>query len=301
MLHTGVLFFEEDGFIVLSNEQMQRLMIAITGRIRRNGKEFYKLLTIGEIEPDCLATRFEDHDVCLLPDGSVWMFNAKELYIGRKKYTQLTATNITERWGLITELQTQNEELMQRQKELGETIDNLHILSRERELQKARMRAHDILGERLTLLLHTIRGEQALDYAMLRSMSHGLLDEIRIGQITPSPADALDNIKQEFETIGVEVLINGKFPEEDVKAKLFVDIIREATTNAVRHGLATKVQICMADSDGGDKLVITDNGHPPSSGIKEGGGITGMREKIKPFGGTLTLTIQPNFVLTVVL
>ena len=298
-LRTGIMFFEDDGFIVLSNTQMQRLMVAITGEIRRNGRHFHKLLMDGEIEPGCRTTMFEGHNVCLLPDGSVWMFTTGEISVKGKKYTQVTATNISERWKLTAELQAQNEELAQRQRELDEEIANLHILSHERETQRARMRAHSVLGERLALLLHAIRGEQALSHDFLRSMSQGLLDEIKAAQDAPCPQDSLDSLKQEFETIGVEILATGELPVDDETAGLFVDIIREATTNAVRHGFATQVEILMDVSESGSKLAITDNGKTPKDDIRDGSGIQEMREKIKHIGGTLTIAAHPRFVIAV--
>ena len=300
-MNTGIMFCEHDGYTLLSNEQMQRLMLAITGKVQRNGKIFFSLLTLGDINPECRITWFEEQNVCLLPDGSAWIFNLTELLIKRKKYIQLTATDISERWKLTAELQPQSEELQRRQKELSEAIKNLHILSREKETQRAKMRAHDILGERLTIMLRTVRSEQEPDYVLLRNLSQGLIDELRAVGSAPSPQDELDILKQTFEAIGVEILFSGKLPEDSGKGSLFADIAREAVTNAVRHGLATQVYIHMDDSDGDYHLRITDNGHPPLENITEGGGLSGMRKKVEPFKGTVTITVSPRFILTVYL
>jgi hypothetical protein len=43
-LHTGVLFCESDGYTVLLNHQMQKLMLLITGQVFRDSLKFYKLL-----------------------------------------------------------------------------------------------------------------------------------------------------------------------------------------------------------------------------------------------------------------
>ena len=298
-LRTGVMFCEEDGFIVLSNARMQSLMTAITGKIQRNGVHFQELLMKGEIEPNCLITSFEGHSVYLLPDESVWMFTVNNLHIGRKQYSQLTATNITERWELTAELQSQNEELAQRQKELGETIANLHTLSYEQETQRARMRAHDILSERLTLLLRTVRSEQTVDYALLQTLSQRLVDEIKSARSMPSPKDELAILHQTFESIGVEIEVTGNLPEDPAKGQLFVDIAREAVTNAVRHGLATHIHIHIDNTGGDFHLRISDNGQISSGTIKEGGGLSGIRKKLESFQGALTLATEPGFTLIV--
>ena len=299
-LNTGIMFCEDDGFILLCNTRMNRLMSALTGKIQRNGRRFYELFTQGKINPDCETTWLEGQSVCLLPDGSAWMFTITELNIKKRKYMQLTATDISERWRLTAELQSQNEQLKQRGNELNETIANLHILSHERETQRAKMRAHDILAERLTVMLRAARSASAPDYATLRLLSRGLLDKLKDVQSAPSPQEELAILKQTFEPIGVEVHIDGQLPEDGAKARLVTDIAREAVTNAVRHALATNVFIHMDRFGGGLHLRITDNGIPPSgSEIKEGGGLGGMREKLKPLGGALYVAVQPRFMLSV--
>jgi len=300
-LHTGVMFCEDDGFILLANTQMRRLMTAITGSIQRNGRHFFELLTLGGIDPRCETTRFEGQNVIILPDGEAWMFTISDLKIRNKKYIQLTAADITLRWKLTAELQPQNEALKRRQDELSRTMENLHVLSRERETQRSKMRAHDILGERLTILLRSVRSEQAPDYALLRSLSKGLIDEIKAAGSAASPGDELAILKQVFQAIGVEIILEGKLPEDNRKGRLIVDIAREAVTNAVRHGLATRVLIEVEDLSGGCFFRITNNGHPPSESIREGGGIGGMRKKVEQFSGAVSVSIHPRFILEVVL
>ena len=298
-LRAGVMFCEDNGFIILANGQMQQLMIAMTGRVQRNGRRFQRLVTEGEIEPNCSITRFEGYRVCLLPDNSAWMFTSDDLLIGSKKYTQITATDISERWRLTEEMQFQNEELLQRQKELNEVLENIHILSRELETQKAKMRAHDILGTRLTLLLRALQRNQPMDDALLKSLSQGFLEELKADRRLSAPQDEIDILKQEFGAIGVEVLFDGELPTDLEKGKLFADISKEAVTNAVRHGFATKINISVTTAEGSSRIQITDNGQLSSKGIKEGGGLGGMRVKLKPFRGTLAITMEPGFTLTV--
>lgn len=298
-LHTGVLFSEQDGFILLSNAQMQRMMKVIVGRIQRNGNYFYELLAMGDMQPGCQKAELEGQIVCLLPDETAWMFTKTELQIKRKKYIQLTATDITRRWALTARLQQQEAKLKSKQEELSRALKSLHILSHEKETQKAKMRAHDILGQRLTLLLRTIRSDQALDYDLLRSLSQGLLDDLKADKNAPFPQDELDGLQQAFGSIGVEIEQNGKLPEDRAYGRLFTDIIRESVTNAVRHGFATKIFVQMDFTDGEYRLKITNNGHSPSGPIVEGGGIGGMRKMVEPHGGALDVTAYPRFVLTV--
>ena len=280
-LHTGVLFGEPDGYILLANAQMQRLMTVIAGKAYRDGAAFWALI--------------EDQPLRVLPDGSAWKFTRTQLRIKRKTYVQLTAADITERWELTARLQKQNERLRQRSEELKSAIATLHTLSRERETQKAKMRAHDILGQRLTLLLRTVRNEQALDTASLRALSQSLLEELKTEQSSPAPQDYLESLRREFAGVGVEIRLEGTLPEDP----LFAGIIREGVTNAVRHGFATEIVIQAQRGEDGFHMRISNNGPPPPRDYKEGGGLGGMRKKLESRGGALRVASQPSFVLEI--
>ena len=298
-LRTGVMFCEKDGFVLLSNTRMQRLMTEITGQVSRNGKKFFEMLSPDKIDPRCRITQFESQNVIILPDSSAWMFTMTELPMGRKTYLQLTATDISERWKLTAELQDQNSELTRRQEELKRTIADLHTISRERQTQIAKMRSHDVLSERIALLRQAVLNEQTPDYSLLRSISEGLKVTLKPDGSALPPQNELDIMKQTFASIGVEIQFDGNLPEETAIGQLFADVAREAIANAVRHGLATQVHIHMEDSDGVVRMAITDNGHPGNDTIREGGGISGMRRRLSELNGELAIKATPGFALTV--
>jgi len=296
-LHTGVMFGERDGFILLSNEKMQRLMEIITGKIQRDGNYFYGLLSSGNITTECQKIETGDQIVCLLPDNSAWMFTRTELRIKKRVYIQLTASDITEQWKLTAELRRQNDQLKQKSDELNEIIAKLHILSREKEIQKAKLRAHDILGERLTLTLSFLRNEQALDIDLLRAQTRDLFGGLKSSQNAASPRDKYDGMRQAYKTIGVEIRLDGELPDEDIKGYVFVDAIKESAVNAVRHGYATVISARAGGSDTGWHLEIADNGRSSAQPIIEGGGIGGMRSKAERLGGSLNIVLQPCFTV----
>ena len=298
-MHAGVLFSSPDGFMLLINEMMQRLMTEITGKIQRNGRAFYEALSSGELRAGCQRTEYEGQIVCQLADETAWMFTKTELEIKNKPYVQLTAADITRRWMLTAQLQRQEELLKHRGDEIKDTIANLHVLSRENEIQRTKLRAHDVLGRRLTLLLRVMRGEQTPDYDLIRTQSLKLLDDLKQGQSAVSPDDRIDSLRQTFEMFGVDIQIDGELPEDDTKGHIFADIINESVTNAVRHGFATKVSVQIGHSDDSCRLEISDNGFPPAKPIVEGGGIGGMRSAIARHGGVLEVIAHPRFLIRV--
>jgi len=295
---TGIMFCRHTGFILLVNERMKQLMTTITGKPQRNGRQFFSMLTLGEIQPDCKASWFEDKNVIILPDEAAWQFAVTELQIGKRTYIQMTATEITEQWNLTSRLHPQNDILLQRQIELNETIANLQILSREREAQNAKMRAHDILGKHLTVLQGIVFGSQKPDYSLLRSLSNGIMDDFNAASNEPTAQEELNSLKQIFTVIGVELEISGKIPDDPQRGRLFTEIIREAVNNSVRHGFASKIMVFIEETEAGSALVISDNGYSPVT-LKEGGGIKAMRKKTEQWGGSMQVSLTPQFVLSV--
>ncbi len=300
-LHTGVLFSEDDGTILLSNHQMQNLMIAITGKIFRNAVSFYDVLASDRYESRYKKAALDGHIVYLLPDETAWMFTKTEILFRMKKYIHISVADVSELWALTAKLQRQNQELRQKSDELMETIANLHVLSKEWEIENARMRAHDILGQRLTVLLHTIQNDHNLDYELLTSLSKGLLDELKANKSETGPYDELESIQRIFAAIGVDIQFEGQLPDNTQQASLFVDIIRESSTNAVRHGFASQINIHAEPKEDAYKLIITNNGHTTSAPLASGSGIETMRKKVGAQGGNLDIYHHPLFTLSVVL
>lgn len=300
-LHTGVLLCESNGYIVLSNHKMQRLMILITGKVYRNAIQFYDMLISDKYKSRCEKVQLEGQLVYLLPDKTAWIFKKTDILIINKNYIHISAADVSEHWALTAKLQDQDQELRKKSKELKSTISNLHILSKEKEIENAKMRAHDILGQRLSVLLRIIQNKDNLDYDLLTSLSKGLLEELKAEHNEASAFDKLKSIQGIFTAINVDIEFEGELPEDEEKASLFVDIIGEATTNAVRHGFATKVNIKVEFLEDEYRLTITNIGHTTKDPITPGTGIKVMKKKVQAQGGNLEITSYPKFTLYLVL
>ncbi|WP_166980024.1 sensor histidine kinase [Paramicrobacterium fandaimingii] len=80
---------------------------------------------------------------------------------------------------------------------------------------------------------------------------------------------------------------------------LFAWVVREATTNVLRHANATRCTVRITSDDAGDTMEIADNGHGAVA-AEWGSGIRGMRERAERIGGTLDIRSDARgFALTV--
>ena len=169
-LHTGLLFFRPRGEILLCNRRMDGLARQLTGQPVRSGLEFQRHLEDGELRGGCAREALGDQQVFRLPDASVWSIAAHAIPMGRRTCVLLTADDVTERWDAVTLLARQNEALEQRGRELRHTIEHLQAICEAEEIARSKGRVHDLLGQRISLLLRALRDDQQPDEALLMGL-----------------------------------------------------------------------------------------------------------------------------------
>ncbi|MEA4911956.1 MAG: hypothetical protein VB092_04990 [Oscillospiraceae bacterium] len=294
-LHSGVLFYAPDGAVLLCNRRMRRLMLALCGGVCRDAKAFYTALAsdaplAGE------RIRMDGGVAFRLPDGGVWLFARTAIETNGHEYVQLAASEITERFALTKRLIDENEQLRERSEALKTALQNIGEICRDEETARLKSRFHDMLGQRVALLLRGMRAGERIDRALLDDLRDGI-DLERQTQERDARCK-LRMLRRLTEDIGVRFIVSGELPDTQGEASVCADILTEAVTNAVRHGFASEIHADMEEAGGEFRLRITNDGPTPEGLIKEGGGLSGMREKLAPLGGRLEVETSPRFVLT---
>ena len=289
-MHEGVCFCDESGNILLVNTEMYRLMRRLLRQIYTDGRQFYH---------DLQQQYFPSGDpLVTLADGTTWMFSRTPVSDGRNVYTQITAADVTRQMEAAFSLSRTRRQLEATSAELKKHLETLMEDSHEEVLHETRMRTHDLLGSRLSLLLQSLRYESAsLDLHVLETACDDLMEEIAGSGTNISAAQEMDRLEAVFEQLGIEIERTGPLPEGKT-GRVLVDIFREAVTNAVRHGSATRITAVTEEDE--DTLIFTirDNG-TGAAVYHEGSGIRGMRRKAAEAGGALEITTQPGFVITI--
>ena len=142
-------------------------------------------------------------------------------------------------------------------------IENVQELCREEETLRIKSHFHDILGQRLALLLRNLRENREPDEQLLAAFADGLSKELKETGPVVTASDRLETLRRMMDGIGVTLHIDGSLPAKETLAWLGMDIITEAVTNSVRHGLASEIYIRMEQERDDFLLRITDNGIPP--------------------------------------
>lgn len=74
-------------------------------------------------------------------------------------------------------------------------------------------------------------------------------------------------------------------------------IAQEALTNVVRHANATRASVCLEACDGMVRLTVADDGkgfHPEESAARGGFGLSGIRERVRTLGGSVSIQAEPE-------
>lgn len=109
------------------------------------------------------------------------------------------------------------------------------------------------------------------------------------------------NIIDEFKFCNVEFNYSGNLnlllPEH---MELIAVNIKEALTNASKYSNATKIKISIDITDNYTRTYIKDNGVGIKN-LKEGFGISGMRERVRNFGGSLNISAEDGFLIVFII
>lgn len=298
-LHAGLMFCTPDGRILLENHRMIRLKTLLMGVPISDGQEFFQRLEEGRVVTGSKNSDMGRLLTYRLPDGSVWGFTLRELELGRDRYALIYASDQTERWTAVYQLWDLDQELIRTNRELTAMLRDLESICRTEELVLTRRRVHDALGQRISLLIRSLREGNPPDEELLTAFANGLPQELHEAEMI-SPRQFLDTLVRNFAAVGVVVDIRGTMPGSRRVATAFAEICREAISNGVRHGYASRVDIRFTETDRLWRLTVWDDGPGLADKIVEGSGLKDMRRKAREVGGVLAVTPVKEFRLEAV-
>ena len=182
---------------------------------------------------------------------------------------QIKATNISAEYEIIDEIINANTKLEEQEKSLKDYIVKIEEIERQKSLLRVKGRIHDVFAQRLSII------HQYLDNEDIKNISNEEIKRLLIDMTKDIKEDneaSYDDVKNSiissYELIGMKIEFVGNFDDNPAILK----IIREASTNALRHGGATELKVVCENNI----ITITNNGVEPAL-IKEGNGIKNMR------------------------
>ena len=292
-LPSGVCFFNKNGTLTLCNHQMYQVFFALTGKDLQSLPELQALLE-GQADGCC-----RDTDVFLLDDGHAWRFAQEQITTqDGSSYTQATASDVTELYLRQKELEEDNKKLKEDAERIRRLSANIISLIREEEILSMKMRVHDDIGRSVIAtrqFLQQGKPMEELDLTVWKNAVRLLKHDNELSE----KQDAVAGLMNAAYSLGIKVSLDGTFPEDAVVKEVFLSVIRECMTNAVRHAGAKELYVRLVCSNHTAAVSVTNSGAVPAGNIVEGGGLTSLRILVKKSGGTMEIKTVPGFELTV--
>jgi signal transduction histidine kinase len=223
------------------------------------------------------------------------------LYLSLSTLTFMTSYVARRQTEAREELRVVNSELRATQLLLAEGERAGERLRISREL-------HDVVGHHLTALSLNLEvashlvTDKALEHVkQAQSVSKQLLADVRqvVSALRGSDTVDLDRTLRELVASAPAPDVHLTLPEpfriaDARRAQVLVRLTQEILTNAMRHARARNLWLDFRLDFDEVELVARDDGRGASE-IKAGNGLTGMRERLEIFGGSLDIETRPGY------
>lgn len=292
-LPSGICFFDKNGFVVLCNHQMHRLIFSLFGRDLQSLSELQEFLHTG------LSATGPGEDIFLLEDGSAWRFLQESVMTKDGiTYTQITAADVTALYLRQKELEENNLRLEDYARRMRRLSANIAALAREEEILRMKIHVHNDMGRSMIAtrqFLQQKKPMEELDLTVWKNAVRLLKNDCGY----PEDKEPLARLFQAAENLHIKIILEGSFPEDADAAELLAAVLWDCMTNAVRHVGATELYGRLSGDGDMAFMTVTNNGAVPDGTIVEGGGLSSLRIRIRKSGGTMSIKSAPRFELAV--
>lgn len=265
-------------------------------KVKLINNKMYEILNKLNIKKDYVTNIIKqsidqlDKNYCVKVEDKYYVFVVND--------NEIITFDITKEYELHQKLNDQNRKIKENNKQILLSIDNIEELEREKNLLKLKNKYHDILGQNLSILQQYLNRKNISqeNFEEIKFMIQKMFIDI---EDTEDTNTNLENLIKIHKKNGTDIVINGKLPQSKEVAKVFFEIIREATTNAIRHAGSSKVFVNIKETLEETYMIITNNGKKSNEFITENQGIKDMRRKIEKLGGMFYISTLPEFSVNI--
>ncbi len=298
-LPTGLAFISNDGDIFLSNRTLHNLSFELTGKDLQSGKEFWGDLEMLKKTESCVIT--SEKPAFILQNNEVWQFSKELITIENTSYFKITASNITEIFTITESTEKLNVNLKNQQKKLKTLIDDIEKNAASQVALSMKVNFHDSFGN----LIAETRKDFKEGNMQISSNILGKLENLE--SVIADLADGkehnltLNQIMAFAESLKCKITISGDKSSDILKNSLVLTAINEMLKNAVYHANVTELFVNISEKDTNYEIEISNANTKRIIEIKEGNGLSSLRNKILQYGGKMDITALNNITLKIVI
>ena len=314
VIPVGILYLDSRGRPLLMNRCMRKNLVELhmPTDLRDMSRTWNDLRKLSMQTPESSANRAHidldrfgrDRAVVEISPSEIRLFVRDSVTVSGRPFERVVGLDVTEYAHAYDRLAQANHLLELAGQELQAQIEEVKKVADNAAYLRMRSRVHDVIGQRLSIL-HRYLEEGRLDDESLEQIDpllRSITVDLRSGGAS-EPAEQLGDIVHAFGLVSVQIDIEGVLPEDARVAAAFLQIIREASTNATKHAQAHRVHVRLwQEGHGGDAIAhmtISNDGAPAPVSYCEGTGIPGMRHAAQDLGGSLEVRPAPPFTLAV--
>lgn len=314
VIPVGILYLDPKGRPLLMNRCMRKnlLELHMPTDLRDMSGTWSSLRQLGMQPPERSKDRAlidlgrfgEDRAVVEVSPSEIRLFARDAVMVSGRPFERVIGLDVTEYAHAYDRLVQANHLLELAGQELQTQIEEVKKVADNAAYLRMRARVHDVIGQRLSIL-HRYLEEGRLDDESLEQIDpllRSIAADLRSGGAS-EPAEQLGDIVHAFGLVSVQIDVEGALPEDARVAAAFLQIIREASTNATKHAQAHRVHVRLwreTSEDGAvARMTVSNDGALAPVSYREGTGIPGMRHVAQDLGGCLEIHAAPPFTLAV--
>ena len=211
-LPIAVCFFDTNGIVRLINYRM----LAIASFLRRNGVQtLTELETALKTPPEGICCLDPQLRIFRFPDGSALRFAQEQITTkAGLRYTQVTASDVTDLMRRQAELNGENAKLAQANDRLRRLFEQMPEIIREEEALQMKLRVHDDIGHSILVSRRALLRQAGLEeiQASAAQWEQSIAVLYRSNQMR-AESDLWGTTIGKAGEMGVRVLTEGKVPD----------------------------------------------------------------------------------------
>ena len=299
---SGLCYYLPGGQILLRNEAMDRLCLAITGEEPLSGEILREKLLTEPLPEGCERLRVEEIPLLRLADGTSWSVTEEENPYGRSSVRMLLVNDVTELAQKARSLRELQKKLTRLNEQLLVYNREIVALTAEKELLSARVRLHDEMGtDLLTIRRYIEQGGTEKDRADIEARLRRNVTFVFTGQASQT-RDEYELILETAEKLGFTVKVRGELPKAEPQKHVAATAIHECFTNTLRHARGNELDVTIEDENESYVITLCNNGKQPEGPVQETGGLAALRSLTEQLpGGSMEITVVPRLCIRLTL
>lgn len=287
----GIWALNESGEELFANAKMEEIFENSLSPQDR-GSDWVEAYTMGE-------------KVAEDTSGKKYLMIPQETILGSRTSTIWSFSEVTEHHHLLEQMKHNSELLIAVNEILEDMLTSIDKSLQAQEASNMARHIHDVLAQELSIVgisVETLarKQESSLRKEELVEMVNSLLMRLERRALMREE-EKFSSLITAFDNIGVRLLISGDASLSYLQEHTLFLILREAATNAVRHGGADIVEMVLSEKERQIRVDILNNGTAYKLQYEEGMGIQGMREKVERLGGAFALHAEKGYLITILL